>query len=699
MLRLDKHIRIDKETIESANLTARWEDSDLGRIGNHIWEGYDRDERSRAAWLHRNEAGMNLAMQIATEKSFPWANSSNVAFPLVTIAALQFHSRSYPAIISGTDVVRCRTTGVQPTEEDCQRAYRVSRYMSYQVLEEDPGWEEGHDRLLINVPIVGCAFMKTRFSAEKGHNASDLVLAKDLVIDYYAKSLEGAHRITQKITKYRNDIYTSVKMGVYRDVLEEAWYKEGGRPELDSSSVTPQSDTRSGVHQPMSDAETPFTFLEQHCWMDLDDDGYAEPYVALIEEQSRCLVRLTLRCDTEMDVVRDDKKAIMFIRPLEAFTKYELIPSPDGGVYGMGFGTLLGPLNESVNTLINQLIDTGTMVNTAGGFLGRGAKIRGGVYTFSPLEWKRVDSTGDDLRKNIFPLPVREPSSVLFQLLGLLIDYTNRISGATEMLSGQNPGQNTAATTTEHMVEQGMKVYAAIFKRIWRSLKHEFKKLYLLNAIHLPSRKGYPGGEAMREDYLGDPNRVVPAADPNIVSDTIRFGQARLLAERATMVPGYDKDKVELNLLRAAQIDGYENYYVGAAKSPPGEDVKITVEKLKLQAKELEMKAKMQAQQAEMEKSAMEFAIQIQEQHELNEATISSLQAKATALLADAANEDTGHQIAAINSQIALAKMNDEKLKQRLETLLAGVRLEHEMHHDEAMVEIERIKANKAKSS
>lgn len=688
MLKLDKHIQIDKKAVEASNLTDRFEKVDLDRIGNYAWDGYDQDQRSRANWLDRNQAGMDLALQVVKGKSFPWPNASNVAFPLVTIAALQFHSRSYPALINGKEVVKCRVIGDDPDGKKGERAKRVACHMSYQVLEEDPQWEEGHDRLLINVPIVGCAFVKTRFSNEKGHNCSELVLAKDLVLDYFAKSVETARRKTQILRKYKNEIYAGVKTEAYRDVLDEAWYKESAQIPVNHDRT---EEDRTGFVEPMPDGETPYTFLEQHCWMDLDGDGFAEPYVVLLEEESHCVVRLTLRIDREEDIQRLKDGTIIGFRTVEAFTKYELIPAPDGGVYGMGFGLLLGPLNHSVNTLINQLIDAGTMSNTAGGFLGRGAKIRGGTYTFAPLEWKRVDSTGDDLRKNIVPLTVREPSNVLYQLLNLLIDYTNRISGATEMLAGENPGQNTAASTTDHMVEQGMKVYAAIFKRCWRSMKEEFKKLYILNTINLSSTADYYGGTATREDYLGNPKDVCPAADPNIVSDNIRFGQARLIAERAQMVAGYDQKKVELNLLKAAGIDDYESYFPGVEVTGQPEDVKITIERMRIEAKKLELQNNVQ-----------QFAINMMEQHELNNAKISQLQAQATESLANAQGEETYQQIAAINAQIALEKDNNSKLENRLKVLLEGIRLDHEMDNAEKdrvlekeRLRIEMIKAKK----
>ena len=182
---------------------------------------------------------------------------------------------------------------------------------------------------------------------------------------------------------------------------------------------------------------------------------------------------------------KNDTSKVQSITPEQYFTKYPFIPSPDGGFYDLGFGILLGPLNESINTIINQLVDAGTMANTAGGFFSRSVKLRGGNTAFNPLEWKHVDSTGDDLRKGIVPLPVREPSQVLFTLMQLLINYGERIGGAVDILTGQNPGQNTPAETTRTMAEQGMKIFNGIYKRTYRSLKLEFRKIYRLNQINV----------------------------------------------------------------------------------------------------------------------------------------------------------------------------------------------------------------------
>ncbi|MDE2106812.1 MAG: hypothetical protein KGL39_56880, partial [Patescibacteria group bacterium] len=179
---------------EFPDVTHLMNEEDLQHIGQRVWEGFRRDKLSRSKWEKRTQAAMDMAMQIQKGKSFPWPGCANVVFPLVSIACLQFHSRAYPALISGTDIVKYRVVGNDPEGTSAARALRIGTHMSYQVLEEDPSWEEQHDRLLLNVPIVGCAFMKTFFSPQIKSNTSELVLAQDFVIDYYAKSVESAAR-------------------------------------------------------------------------------------------------------------------------------------------------------------------------------------------------------------------------------------------------------------------------------------------------------------------------------------------------------------------------------------------------------------------------------------------------------------------------------------------------------------------------
>ena len=667
MLTLTKKLTLNEAAIRSANLCDHFDEADLQAIGNHCWEGYDRDNKSRARWYKRTEAAMDLALQIQKDKSFPWPGCANVAFPLVTIAALQFHARAYPAIINGTSVVQCRTAGPDPDGSERLRADRISTHMSWQLLEQDESWEEQQDRALINVPVVGTAFKKSYYDASARHNKSDLVLAKDLVLDYWAKSVDDCPRKTHVIPLFRNDIYERVKRGSFRDVLDEAWYKTDAQPTRSREQI--EKDNRAGVAVPTTDDTTPFTGLEQHCSLDLDGDGYAEPYIITFEETHHAVLRIVTRFDRLADIERNSSNEVISISPMEYFTKIPFIPNPDGGIMDIGFGVLLGPLNESANSIVNQLIDAGTMATTAGGFLGRGAKIRGGVYTFSPFGWNRVDSTGDDLHKSIFPLPVREPSAILFQLLSFIVEYANRINGATDTLVGENPGQNTPAETTRTMVTQGQKIYSAIFKRIWRSMKQEFKKLYVLNAIYLPTKQnfGTEGAFALREDYLGDASRVIPVADPNVTSDEAKFAQARYIAERSMGVPGYDKAVVEKHLLKSLQVDGIDTFYPGIEKTGPILNPKIQVEQIKMQAK-----------QSQLEWDKKVFIAEMQEEVRINDATILELSAKAAKELEEAGGVKEGHRIAMFDAAIGAMKNHNEHVRGQIDSMLKGLENEQD---------------------
>lgn len=662
MLNLQTKLKLDKAAIQSPNLADRFSEADLAALGEWVFEGFEQDKKSRSKWEKRNEAGMDLALQIQKTKSFPWPNCSNVAFPLVTIAVMQFHARAYSALLDGPTPVQYRVVSDDPDGSATARALRVSAHMSYQILEEDEAWEEQHDRLLINLPIVGTAFKKSFHSPSMGHNVSELVLARDLVVNYWAKSLEACPRKTHIIPLWSNDIYERVKRGVFCDVLEEAWYTRA--PQVASK---PAIDNRSGqTPPPQADETTPFETLEQHVDVDLDQDGYAEPYIITIEKESKRVLRIVTGFERENDIERDRRGDIISVRRTEYFTKYPFIPSPDGGFYDIGFGVFLGPLNESVNTIINQLIDAGTLASTAGGFLAKGAKIRGGAVSFSPFTWNRVEMSGDDIQKAMAPLQVREPSGVLFQLLGLLIDYTNRISGSMDTMVGESPGQNTPAETTRTVAEQGLKIYNSTFKRIWRAMKREFRKLYILNGMHMPETVTFGAGrmKVSRADYLGDPRQIAPTADPNLSSDTARMQKAAMLKQVAATTPGYDTDEVERYFLRAAKIDGAERMYKGTANSAPqGPSEKVQIAMLKEQTK-----------MAELELDRMMFAAEMMETVRLNTAKITEMEANVLKLLSDVSNDSVQQEISVLQTALGAMKQRNESIMQRVQLIMKGVK-------------------------
>lgn len=660
-MELETKFTID-EILDSPNLAENMSEKDLDAISLMVHDGFTNDLLSRSSWETRMEDSLKLALQIVEGKSFPWQNASNVKFPLITIAALQYHARSYPILLNGDLPVKCSAHGSDPEGKKQQRADRVSEHMSYQILEQDESWEEEMDRVLITQPILGCAFKKTYYDPLKKHPVSENILAKDLVVNYWTKSLDTAPRITQIHYMTKNDIYTRVARGVWLDIPLEA------PPQSSSeSNLANLRDKAQGMDAPVpTDPSSPYEILEQHCTLDLDGDGYEEPYIVYQHRDTKKIRRIVARF-YENGIEKDEDGVILSISPEKYYTKFPFIPSPDGGFYDLGFGVLLGPLNHSIDTLINQLIDAGTMAVTAGGFLARGIKLRGGNYSFAPLEWKHVDTNSDDLRKGIVPLPVREPSNVLFTLLNLLINYGERVGGSVDILVGQNPGQNTPAETSRTMAEQGMKIFSGIFKRTYRSLRSEFRKIYRLNQLFLREGTNFDSsgasGFVAKEDYLGPPTDISPSADPNIVSDTQRLMQAQAILDMARTMPGVNIHEAQLRYARALKIKDIDKLLPdpkGPNAVPPLPNPKLQAEQVKAQTKLQDIKSKFQLGMAKLLKDAQE-----------SEARTHKFEAEAIKALEEAKGVNTGHMVALINAQLAAQKQEHDSIVKEIETMIS----------------------------
>lgn len=645
-----------KDIQDSENVNELLKDKDSEIVGLQVTRGYEADKSSRQRWETKMEDATKLALQVSEEKTYPWPNSSNVKFPLITIASMQFAARSYPALVKAPDLVKFRVQGADDGTK-ASRAHRISSHMSYQLLEEDEGWEEHQDKLLLALPILGCAFKKSYYDKVKGHNCSTLVLPKDLVVNYYARSIEECERKTEIFQLSPREIKERQLRGVYSDVEFTGYDIE--QPE--------DSHRRQGISPPADDSDRPRTLLESHCFIDLDGDGYKEPYVVTIdkntskvlrivhrfgeitteqsikiseiqkrmkayveglnpnpqtaqEEQALVIAESTVeRMQAEIDMLTQQKPKVLKIKPIEHYTKYSFIPSPDGGFYDLGFGALLGPLNDSVNTLINQLIDSGSLANGSSGFIGKGARIKGGKVRFSPNEWKRVSVAGSTLRDSLVPLPVSPPSPVLFNLLSLLINYSERVGSVTDAMSGQNPGQNTPAYNMSQMLEQGLQVFNGVFKRVYRSMRNEFRKLYNLNAIYLDEESyfSYQDSDSaiLRTDYTGDSKDLMPAADPSAFSNREKMEKASMILERSRMSPGYNPIEVERRFLEAADIPDVNQIFPLQQNQETGQmeyvfapqpDAELEIKKADMERRTIEGKARAETQAAVAEAKIME---------------------------------------------------------------------------------------------
>ena len=648
-----------EELLRSPNIAEDMDDDALSSLGQTLMNDITLDLNSRIEWEERNEKASKLALQVVERKTFPWPGASNVKFPLITIAAMQYHSRAYPALISNNEVVRCKVYGKDDDGEMHKRADRVSRHMTYQVMEEDEGWEENTDKTLLVQAIAGTAIKKSYFDPVKGHNVSELVLPNDFIVNYYTKSIAESPRVSHRILLSSNDLHERQVRGLFLKLDDQP------PPSTPAQSMlTNAKEDAQGVRMPTGDPDTPYEFFETHFWHDFDEDGYKEPYIAYIRRDTSKIYRIVARYFE--DSIEYHNGEIIRIKPEQYFTKYGFVPSPDGGFYDLGFGVLLGPTNDSVNTIVNQLIDAGTMSVTGGGFLGRGVKIKGGDYTFKPHEWKRVDSTGDDLRANIFPLPIREPNGVSFQLLQLLINYGERIAGATDMMTGVSPGQNTPAETSRNVVEQGMKVFNGIYKRTWRAMKEEFQKLYRLNQLYLPSEPvEFEYNNELQfvlpDDYSMDMKLVKPAADPNVVSDSQRQMQAQAVLQLAQSSGGFNMYEVQKRYLDALKVNAIDQILPdpkGPNAIKPGPSEKMQIEKMKNDERQMNHQLKFKLGIAKLMQEA-----------ELQQAKITELQAKAVLELEQADGVQSGHAIAMLEAQIGAKRAHVDGIIKSIEMM------------------------------
>lgn len=570
------------------------EDSQLAQIGKTVVDEFEVDEQSLedSGWKPRHDRALKLATQTKEVKNTPWPNAANVKYPLITVSAMQFAARAYPAIVDGWNVVKGKVLG-KPSPDKRDRADRIGAHMSYQLLQEMDGWEEDTDQLLHILPVVGTVFRKTYFDPTTGKNCSVMVTAEKMVVNYHAKA--NAPRMTQIVEFYPHEIEAKVRSGLWRKCeLGEA---ENGE----------------------TDRQAPHTFLEQHTLYDLDEDGVPEPYIITVHKETAQVVRMVARYrqDGLKLVQGEEGPEVYTIEPVEYYTRYRFIPPIDGSYYGLGFGTLLDALSETINSLTNQLLDAGTLANLQGGFLGDGVSMKSGDARFRPGEWKRVKITGGTLRDNIVPLPAAGPSEVLFKLLDMLIEASKDITATKDILTGDTQQANAPVGTTLAQIEQGLKVYSSIYKRVHRALKHELGLLYDLNAEYLDPQVYFEFQDdekaVSQQDYAVGDVDVIPVSDPSIATDMQRIGRAQFLMQFRGD-PLVDPKEVDRRVFEAAGIQDIDTLW---AKAPPAPDPKLVdnQEKNKLKARELdikesESKANVEATLAGAQKDIMDAMMQ-----------------------------------------------------------------------------------------
>ena len=518
---------------KAKNIAELLDEQKLAEIGAKVMVNFDIDYKSCREWNDRVDKAMDIAKQTMEVKNHPFHRASNVKYPLITKLSIDTAARLYPMVVQNERVVKATIIGKDSDGEKLKRSVRISKHMSYQVLHQMGDFETDTDSLLHILPIVGTMFKKIYYDPILGKPISELCNPDRIVVNYNTQSLEKASRISHLLIFYANDVIERMRSGLFLDV------------DLELLKSTEEQDSN-------EDTDSPLELIEQHCFLDLDGDGYQEPYIVTCHKESKKVLRIVQRFKA---VHKNDKGQVQRIEPQHYFTDYHFIRSPDGGFYSVGLGSLLYPLNSAINTLINQLIDAGTLNNMQSGFLGKGLRLRGGEFKFKLGEWKILDSaSGLNLQQNIMPLPTKEPSQTLFQLLGFLVEVGEDLISTNDLMQGKGQTQNVATSTVDAMIEQGMKVFNSIAKRLYRSLRGEFSKIYELNRKHL-TQKDYARvldeDADVKADYAADDLDILPVADPSMSSQTQKLMIARSLMAIETLDP-YEKTKY---YLEAMQLD------------------------------------------------------------------------------------------------------------------------------------------------
>lgn len=616
-------LEVLQQLAKKANIADLLGESQRRKLGAIVLTDYNTDIIDRAPREKRMEDAMKMAMQIVEAKTFPWDGAANVKFPLITKAAIDFAARAYPAIVQDGRIAKGVVIGSdegiqridpetgelvfemdesgQPAVDDDgepipemvgrgrkrEQADRVANYINYQLTEEMDCWEDDTDRLLNSVAVCGSIFRKEFYNPLKGCVDSYLVYPKHFVLPYYARSVETSPRSSELIEIQPNIIRERERAGLFLKI------------DYSISNEALEENKRDQTSPSSSDEQAPHIFIEQHRLIDLDGDGYAEPYIVTIHKQTSDVVRISARYDDftigdpineqikleQGQVLVDEEGNVARICAETYYTKYGFIPSPDGSIYDLGFGDLLMPLNESINTLINQLLDAGTLNNTSTGFIGKGLRMKGGAVRIKPGEWPRVESMGGSIKDNIVPITHPEPSMALFQLLGVLIDSGKELGIIKDALTGE-AAANQAATTTMAMIEQGLKAFQSIFKRIHRSIKKELKRVYYLNAKYLPQDAYYSvigeSGAIAREDFSRTNVAIIPVSDPDVSTDMQKMAQANFLLSLAND-PNIDRVEALRRTLTAMRIPDIDKLIQETPPQPSPEAIKLLTDQIRKQ--------------------------------------------------------------------------------------------------------------------
>ena len=512
-----------------ANLAEMIDEAVLGEISSELRGLYEEDSESREEWEEGYTKGLDLLGIKYQERSQPFEGASGVTHPLIAESVTQFQAQAYKELLPAGGPVKTQVLGSKTMEKESQ-ATRVKNFMNYQVTEVMEEFDPDTDQMLFYLPLSGSTFKKVYFDPTKARAVSAFVPAEDLVVSYSATDLATAPRVTHVLRMDGNQVRKMQIAGMYRDV-------EISADDDVENQVRDKVDEIEGLSKGYTDDV--HTILEMH--VDLELEGFEDigsdgeptgiklPYIVTIDHGSGEILAITRNYDAE-DQMKTKR---------QYFVHYKFLPGL--GFYGFGLIHMIGGLGRAATSILRQLIDAGTLANLPSGFKARGIRIRNEDEPLMPGEFRDIDAPGGDIRNAIVPLPFKEPSGTLAQLLASLIEGGRRFVSIADQQIGEGQSGDMPVGTTVALLERGMKVMSAIHKRLHYSQKTEFRLLARIFAENLPPVYPYEvagaPSEIKSQDFDGRVD-VLPVSDPNIFSMAQRVTLAQTQLQLAQSNPG-----------------------------------------------------------------------------------------------------------------------------------------------------------------
>ena len=512
------------ETNFEDNLAEFLDENSLSRLSSELIGHYEDDKESRSEWYNAFAKGLDLLGIKQEERTQPFEGASGVNHPLLSEAVTQFQSQAYKELLPAGGPVTVQTIGDENSEV-VQQAQRVKEFMNYQITHVMEEYDPEMDSLLFYLPLSGSAFKKVYFDTMLDRAVSQFVKAEDFVVSYATTDLFNSPRYTHVMTMTENDLRKMQLNGMYLEMEMTG----AGVPE--ENQVKEKIDRLDGVSPNYAENNSMYTLLEMHVDLtiaEIEDNGFACPYIVTVCRDTNKV----------LSIRRNWQEGDPKFQKINYFVQYKFLPGL--GFYGFGLIHMIGGITKSVTAILRQLIDAGTLSNLPAGFKARGMRIQGENEPIQPGEFRDVDVAGATLKDSLMPLPYKEPSTVLAQLLGVLVDSGRRFASITDMQMGDMGSQEMPVGTTVAMLERGTKVMSAIHKRLHFAQKKEFRLLGTLYGKYLPEQYPYemPGGKGyvLSQDF-DERVDVLPVSDPNIFSMAQRVMIAQQMLQMAQAAP------------------------------------------------------------------------------------------------------------------------------------------------------------------